>query len=147
MKTKLTLLSLLLLLSTGIASAQKKDDVNIISGNVRISKYHEREELQQMQKGQLLELYKQRIEVIIRIIPNIAFATMPGKSMKSLGIPETKDNKKALVTNHEATDQFFESTIEFQRKVLPYSDKSDLISAILFYENTLKSLHTYNDYK
>ena len=67
--------------------------------------------------------------------------------MSTLGIPDTKENRKALVENKEASDVYFEDTIEFQKKILPYSDTSDLIAAILFYESTLKSLHTYNDFK
>ena len=67
--------------------------------------------------------------------------------MSSIGIPDTKENRKALENNIEASTEYFESTIEFQKKILPYSDTSDLIAAILFYESTLKSLHTYNDFK
>jgi hypothetical protein len=100
-----------------------------------------------MSKGDLLVLYIERIEVIVNILPNIAFATKPGVTMESLGIPETKDNKKALEENIEASTNYFESTIEFQKKILPYSDTSDLIAAILFYESTLKALHTYDDFK
>jgi hypothetical protein len=29
--------------------------------------------------------------------------------------------------------------------MMPYSDKGNLIAAILFYESTLKSLHEFND--
>ena len=136
----------LLLLTTGVI-AQKKDNAqHIISGNISISKYHDRQELEDMQKGKLLELYNTRIEIIIKILPNIAFATKPGVTMTSLGIPDTKDNRKALKENIEATSTYFENTIEFQKIVLPYSDKSNLISAILFYEETLKALHTFNDF-
>ena len=67
--------------------------------------------------------------------------------MSSLGIPDTKENRKALEDNIDATTTYFENTIEFQKIVLPYSDKSNLISAILFYEETLKALHTYDDFK
>jgi len=127
--------------------AQKHDDEQyIINDNVSINKYHDREELENMQKGKLLELYNTRIEIIINILPNIAFATKPGVTMSSLGIPDTKDNRRALKENREATNTYFENTIEFQKIVLPYSDKSSLISAILFYEETLKALHTYNDF-
>jgi hypothetical protein len=128
--------------------AQKKEvSQSIISGKVNISKYHSREELEKVPKGDLLTLYIERIEVIVNILPNIAFATKPGVTMESLGIPETKDNKKALEENIEASDTYFESTIEFQKSILPYSDTSDLIAAILFYESTLKALHTYEDFK
>ena len=153
MKTKLTLFGALFFLMIGFGNAQdsasKKSDnsQSIISGKVNISKYHSREQLDDMSKGELLTLYIERIEVIVNILPNIAFATKPGVTMKSLGIPETKENKKALEDNKEASDEYFESTVEFQTKILPYSDTNDLIAAILFYESTLKALHTYNDFK
>lgn len=147
MKTKITLFMIVLLLMTGISFSQDKDDAqSIISGKVSIAKYHDRNELEKLQKGQLLDLYNERIEVIVKILPNIAFATKPGITMTSLGIPDTKDNRKALEDNIQASKTYFDSTIEFQRKVLPYSDKSNLIAAILFYEETLKSLHTYSEF-
>ena len=147
LKTTLNLLTVALLLVTTNMIAQKQENVQyIISGNVSITKYHDRQELEGMQKGTLLELYNTRIEIIIKILPNIAFATKPGVTMSSLGIPDTKDNRKALKENIEATTTYFENTIEFQKIVLPYSDKTNLISAILFYEETLKALHTFNDF-
>ena len=147
MKTKITLLTIAFLLMTGIGFAQGKNEPqSIISGKVSIAKYHDRDDLEKMLKGELLELYNERIEVIVKILPNIAFATKPGVTMTTLGIPDTKDNRKALEENIEASKTYFESTIEFQQRVLPYSDKSNLISAILFYEETLKSLHTYNEF-
>lgn len=148
MKTKPTLFTVIFLMMISITFAQKKNDpINIISGKVSISKYHSHEELNRMSKGELLNLYIERIEVIVNILPNIAFATKPGVTMSSLGIPVTKENKKALEDSREASVNYFDSTVEFQRTILPYSDTRDLIAAILFYEETLKSLHTYNDYK
>ncbi|MFD1014705.1 hypothetical protein [Winogradskyella rapida] len=148
MKTKSTFFCALFLLLTSLTFAQKKDhSQSIISGKVNIKKYHSREDLKKMKKGELLDLYIERIEVIVNILPNIAFATKPGVTMESLGIPDTKDNKKALEENIEASTSYFDSTIEFQKKILPYSDTVDLIAAILFYESTLKALHTYDDFK
>lgn len=147
LKSKLSLLTISLLLITTLTNAQKKgEEPYIISGDVAIDKYHDRDELENMQKGQLLSLYNRRIEVIIKILPNIAFATKPGITMSSLGIPDTKENRKALEDNINATTTYFDNTIEFQKIVLPYSDKNNLISAILFYEETLKALHTYDDF-
>lgn len=148
MKTKITLFIAVFFLMINMSFAQKKhESQSIISGKVNISKYHSREELAKKPKGDLLVLYIERIEVIVNILPNIAFATKPGVTMASLGIPDTKDNKKALEENIEASTTYFDSTIEFQKKILPYSDTTDLIAAILFYESTLKSLHTYDDFK
>lgn len=134
------------LLAFSVMNAQKNEAQSIISGKVSIGKYYDRNELEKLQKGDLLDLYNERIEVIVKILPNIAFATKPGVTMTSLGIPDTKDNRKALEDNIQASKTYFDSTIEFQRKVLPYSDKTNLISAILFYEETLKALHTYNEF-
>lgn len=147
LKNKFWLLTLALLLCTTFSFAQKKEyQPSIISEDVAIEKYHDREELEKMRKGSLLQLYNKRIEVIIKILPNIAFATKPGVTMVSLGIPDTKENRAALKENTEATTTYFENTVQFQKIVLPYSDKSNLISAILFYEETLKALHTYEDF-
>lgn len=146
MRTKITFFSIIFLLMTCSVFSQKNEPQSIISGKVSIAKYHDREELEKLQKGELLDLYNERIEVIVKILPNIAFATKPGVTMTSLGIPDTKENRKALEDNINAARTYFESTIEFQKKVLPYSDKSNLIAAILFYEETLKSLHTYNEF-
>ncbi|MCL8007573.1 hypothetical protein [Gelidibacter japonicus] len=144
MKTKFTLLCVVFLLTTfGFA---QKEPQSIITGKVSIAKYHDRSELDQLPKGDLLTLYNERIEVIVKILPNIAFATKPGVTMSSLGIPDTKDNRKALEDNIKAVNTYFDSTMSFQNKVLPYSDKSNLIAAILFYEETLKSLHTYSEF-
>lgn len=148
MNTKSTLFCAIFCLIITMGFAQKKKETqSIISGKVNISKYHSREDLKKMKKGDLLVLYIERIEVIVNILPNIAFATKPGVTMESLGIPDTKDNKKALEENIDASTTYFDSTIEFQKTILPYSDTSDLIAAILFYESTLKSLHTYDDFK
>ncbi|MGF1555389.1 hypothetical protein [Paucihalobacter sp.] len=146
MKTKITIVSMAFFLVMSLGFAQKGEPQSIISGKVAIAKYHDRDELDRMQKGQLLELYNERIEVIVNILPNIAFATKPGVTMTTLGIPDTKENRKALEDNIQASKTYFDSTIDFQKRVLPYSDKSNLISAILFYEQTLKSLHTYNEF-
>ncbi|MEM5567132.1 hypothetical protein WNY78_18590 [Psychroserpens sp. AS72] len=148
MKTKSTLCIAIFFLMASITFAQKKNkEITIIDGKVNISKYHSFAQLDKMSKGELLKLYSERIQVIVNILPNIAFATKPGVTMASLGIPETKENKKALEINRDASVEYFDSTVEFQKKILPYSDTRDLIAAILFYEETLKSLHTYNDFK
>ncbi|MNE68764.1 hypothetical protein D3C80_1644420 [compost metagenome] len=65
--------------------------------------------------------------------------------MADLGIPDTGENKKILDGQAEGTTVFLDTTVDFQRKMMPYSDKGNLIAAILFYETTLKSLHEFNE--
>lgn len=148
LNSKIKLLTFLLLLITTITIAQKEEEQPfIISEDVVIKKYHNQDELENMQKGQLMILYNRRIEVLIKILPNIAFTTKPGITMSSMGIPYNKENRNALKDNIDAATTYFENTLEFQEIVLPYSDKDNLISAILFYEEILKALHTYDDFK
>lgn len=147
MKMKIMLLSfsMIMLASAGFAQ-KKKASKGIISDQVGIKKYHNKSDLERMQKGALLVLYKERIETLVKMLPYIAFATKPGVTMESLGIPVNNDNTKALDSQFEATDDFLETTNEFQDRILPYSDTKNLIAAILFYEETMKSLHMYSEF-
>ncbi|GAA4809194.1 hypothetical protein GCM10023330_15110 [Litoribaculum gwangyangense] len=130
-----------------IGFAQKKNEAkSIISEKVAIKKYHNKEELESMQKGQLLGLYIERIESLVKTLPYIAFATKPGVTMTTLGIPNDNDNRKVLDNQFEATDDYIKATTEFQNKILPYSDTSKLVSAILFYEEIMRSLHEYSEF-
>lgn len=147
MKIRIILISFSLFLVTGIGFAQKKNAAkSIISDKVSIKKYHTKEDLDRMQKGQLLNLYVERIESLVKLLPYIAFATKPGVTMTTLGIPNDKDNRSALDDQFEATQSFLETNGEFQRRILPYSDTTNLVAAILFYEETMKSLHEYSEF-
>lgn len=143
---KLVLFSFLLVFCFGFAQ-KKNQPQSIISTKVAIKKYHNKEELSRMQKGELLGLYIERIESLVQTLPYIAFATKPGKTMSTFGIPNTKENRKTLEEKVEATDEFLETTTDFQKKMLPYSDKTNLIAAILFYEETMKLLHEYDEFQ
>ncbi len=146
MKSKLLSLCFLFILVSGIGYAQKNKPRSIIDTNVGIRKYHNKEELDDMAKGLLLGLYIERIEKLIKLMPYIAFATKPGITMTTLGIPDNGDNRKALDNQYEATGEFLAVNSDFQRRLLPYSDTDDLVSAILFYEEIIKSLHEYGKF-
>jgi len=80
-------------------------------------------------------------KVLVRTLPYVAFATKPGVTMTSLGIPEDNENKKALDNQFDTTDEYIENSGDFQSTYLPYSDTGNLIAGILFYEEIMKSLH------
>lgn len=134
------------MLSTEVVSSQAKNaPQSIISTTALIRKYHDQKELKGMQKGELLELYIERIKVLVKTLPYIALATKPGVTMADLGIPMDSENKKIQDAQVASTNSFLDVTVEFQRKMMPYSDKDNLVAAILFYENTLKTLHLFNE--
>lgn len=147
MKRKVLLLCFgCLLITLSSYSQKRKEPKSIIMDAVDIKKYHNLDELERMPKGDLLVLYKERISSLIKIMPYIAFATKPGVTMESLGIPKDGDNRKALDNQHDETEAYIENTMEFQDIILPYSDTNKLVAAILFYEETLKSLHEYDQF-
>lgn len=144
MKRKSLIFSIfLIIICSGIRAQNKKSNVppSIISQTAIIKKYYDLKELKELNKGQLIELYTERIKVLVKTLPYIALATKAGVTMLDLGIPVDSEHKKDFENQEEAIANFLESTINFQTKILPYSDKNNLITAILFYESTLKSLH------
>ena len=148
MKLKIFICSFSFLLVASVSFAQgKKDPKSIISEKISIKKYHNKEELDRMQKGELIALYTERNQVLVRTLPYVAFATKPGITMSTLGIPNNSDNRKALEDQFETTDDYLENATEFHKVYLPYSDTKNLIAAILFYEEIMKSLHQYSEFR
>jgi hypothetical protein len=145
MKGKIIFCGLVLLLTVGVASAQTKVPQSIISRTALVKKYYSKQELEQLQKGPLLELYIERIKVLVKTLPYIALVSKPGVTLTDLGIPEDANNTKALTVQFDSMNSFLDVTVEFQRKMVPYADKRNLISAILFYEETLKSLNSLGE--
>jgi hypothetical protein len=143
---KITILSLFILLAIGNVNAQSKGKpISIISTGASVKKFHEKSELETMQKGPLLDLYIERIKVLVNTLPYIALTTKPGITMQDVGIPDNSENIKALNTQKENTTTFLNTTIEFQRTMMPYSDKGNLVTSILYYESMLKELNQMNE--
>lgn len=143
MKVKIIFFSIVMLALTSKGFAQSKPNMpkSIVSTSAAIRTYYDDKALKAMSKGELVELYIERMKVIVKILPHIALATKPGVTMSDLGIPDDAENRKALDLETEATQTYLEITVNYLRKMLPYSDKNQLVTMILFYEQTLKSLH------
>lgn len=148
MKSKFIYVSFCFLLVSSISFSQKKHTPkSIISENSSIKKYHTKSELESKSKGALLELYIERVESLSKTLPYIAFSTKPGITLSSFGIPNSKANRKDLDRQFETTNNYLENTTKFHNKYLPYSDTSNMVDAILFYEEIMKLLHEYNEFR
>lgn len=146
MKGKVIFCSVFFMLASSSIMAQNKSlPKSIISTTASIRKYHDQKELQGMQKGELLELYIERIKALVKTLPYIALTPRAGVTMADLGIPDDAKNNKSLDLQKESTENFLETTVGFQRNMVPYSDKGNLVASILFYESTLKSLKEFNE--
>lgn len=134
-----------MLFAVGNINAQSKKPKSIISTMAALRKFHEKSELDVMNKGALLELYIERIKVLVNTLPYIALTNKPGVTMQDVGIPDNAENNKILDQQQQNTLTFLNSTVEFQRSVTPYADKGNLVTSILFYESMLKELNQLNE--
>lgn len=113
----------------------------IITGKTTIIKYHEQKELENMKKGQLIDLYVERSNAFTNILHLIGLTTDPKVTTKDLGIVETSDILKQLEIKRSAEIDFTNKMSAFEKTLLPYVDKIELVSSIIFYEDILKKIH------
>lgn len=145
MKKKITLLGILFLALSLNTFAQPKKPKSIVMTTASVKTYNEKATLETMNKGELISLYVERIKSLATTLPYIALANKPGVTMDDVGIPNNAENSKLLDVEQESMQAFLNNNSDFQKKILPYADKSTLITCILFYENMLKELHTMNE--
>lgn len=112
----------------------------IISGKTTIAKFYLQRELESMKKGQLIDLYVERSNALSCSLHLIGLASNPNVTMKDLGIVESSDIIKQLEIKHAEEVNFVAKISNFEKTFLPYVDKIELVSSILFYEDILKKL-------
>ena len=142
---KIIYLSLIFLLAIGNANAQAKKPISIITMGISIKKFHEKAELDIMKKGELIGLYTERIRVLINTLPYIALTTKQGVTFEDVGVPDTSENLKTLEVQKENTTNFITVTENFQKTMMAYSDKGNIVNSILYYESMLKALKDINE--
>ena len=146
MNKKIILFSIILVLIGNFAFSQAKNKPkSIISTTNSIKTYYDKAALDGMMKGELINLYLERMKVLVNTLPYIGLANKPGTTMTDIGIPDTSDNRKALDVEQENSVTFLTSSTDFSTQMLPYADKSSLVTCILFYENILRELHVMNE--
>ncbi len=146
MKNKFTIICFFLLFASTFSYSQKSTaPQSIISRTAMIKKYYDRKELAVLSKNELVELCIERVGVLTKIMPYVSLATKSGVTMTEFGIPNNSEYRKVFESQEESINNYLESTNSFQRKILPYSDKDDLIKAVLFYETILKLLNEFKD--
>jgi hypothetical protein len=140
MKTiKFICLITLTVLSTSFSYSQAATHP-IISGKTTITQFHLQRELESMKKGQLIDLYVERSNALTYSLHLIGLASNPKTTMKDLGIAENSDIIKQLETKHEEEVNFITKMSSFEKTYLPYVDKIELVSSILFYEDIIKKM-------
>jgi hypothetical protein len=116
----------------------KGSSMTYINAGAKISKYHTEEELKQLGKLELTQLYMERVAVITEVIPYLALHTKPGATLKEMGIPETELNKEHLEKEVKNKATYLTAVKNTLDDIIPYADKSNIIWSILFSEEIIK---------
>lgn len=130
------------LLTTVDTVAQDKNAPKVVINIRGISKFHDLKELQAMNKGQLMPLYIERVKILFSVIQYFGITNKSGVTFTDLGIPPSKENVQALDDEIENRAVFLGKNEQFLKAILPYSDTSNIINAVLFYEEVLKLVFT-----
>ena len=142
MKSTYLNLLILFLFTTAAVSAQKTAAPKIVINIRGIGTYSTLKDLQAMNKGDLITLYKERVKILINIIPYMGMTTKVGITLKDLGIPVSPENDKAMDKEVINRANYLLGLDEFLNTFIGYSDKSNLIYAIMFYEDELKKIYS-----
>ena len=135
-KTMKNIITTIVLFFSLTLSAQKLVNIDKIS----IKNFHEKEELLRMQKGALKILYIDRLAVIINTLQYLPLTSIFTEDLSVLAIPIKKENLEAIEEQLKITEDFIFKSYNFQNKIIPYSNKEDLMDAILFYEEIIKNI-------
>ncbi|KAA1244972.1 hypothetical protein [Aquimarina sp. RZ0] len=122
-----------------ISFAQSKKNV-FFDQSTLTDKFHTIDELEDLKKGELVQLYTERTNEIITLLPYLALTNESGVSLSDIGIKESSDNLKVLDKHHEVTTEAFESTSNLISEFIPYADTEKIIWSILYFEEIIKKI-------
>lgn len=139
MKSKSTFLFIFVAFTSIVSFSQSQKSI-FFDRETQITKFHTIDELENLKKGDLITLYKERVNEIITVLPYLALTNQPEVSLSDIGIKEDSDHLKILKQNHEATSDALETTLEMIGELVPYADTEKIIWSILYYEEIIKKM-------
>ncbi|WP_405208242.1 hypothetical protein [Aquimarina sp. LLG6339-5] len=142
---KKTTILLLLVLTIGTLNAQTKKKGILYNNENLINRFHTIDELQDLNKGALIELYLERTREIFTVLPYLSLSNQPGTSLSDIGIKEDSDNVKVVEKNNEIAERAFVYTTNTVKELVPYSDTDNIIWAILYFEEMIKKMRLGKD--
>ncbi len=120
--------------------AQKAYNPVFFTQKKQISKFHTINDLEVLKKGELIKLYKDRVEEIMTILPLISLTNEAGVKLSDIGIKEDSRHLKILKSNTEATEKNLTTTKEVIEELVPYADTEKIIWTILYFEDIIKKM-------
>jgi hypothetical protein len=106
--------------------------------DIKLDKIYSKDQLLNLPKLQLIEIYKERIEYMIEFIPFIALHPQPGATMYDMSIPQTELNLKHLDKEIKNKQIFLSSLYSTLNDIIPYAEKSNIVWSILYIQDLIK---------
>ncbi|MBC7387699.1 MAG: hypothetical protein H7329_00670 [Opitutaceae bacterium] len=104
----------------------------------KIDKFYTKEELNKLPKLDLIAVYKSRLTYLIEVLPFISLHPEPGSTFHDMAIPETEANIAHLDKETKNKQAFVKSLSQTLDDVIPYSEKSNIIWSIMFFDEMIK---------
>jgi len=117
---------------------QTKDEAIFFDQTSLITKFHTIKDLENLKKGELINLYQERVKEIITVIPYLSLTNEAGVRLKDLGIKEDTDNLKTLRKSVDATKEALTVTNNSIEELVAYADTEKIVLTILYFEEIIK---------
>ncbi|WP_378181932.1 hypothetical protein [Aquimarina sp. SS2-1] len=115
-------------------------ELNTLANQQWPQRFHTIDELQDLNKGALIELYLERAKEIFIVLPYLSLSNKSGTSLGDVGIKEDSDHIKVVEKNNEIADRAFVYTANTIKELVPYSDTDKIIWAVLHFEKMIKKM-------
>jgi hypothetical protein len=116
-----------------------KDTAHAFVKIKKITKYYTKEELNLMPKLELINIYKSRLAYLIEILPFLSLHPEPGATFADMSIPQTETNIAHLEKEAKNKTEFITSLNETLDDVIPYSEKTNIVWSILYFDEMIKN--------
>ncbi len=102
-------------------------------------------DLEKMDKLQLTKVYLNKYNRLVKISPYMSFGVIEPKDPKSLRIPSHSINDKNMA-NYKKKEKEFNKVVEDNLyNIIPYSDKKDIMDAIMFMQETIQKIESMSE--
>lgn len=135
-----TTISFVFIFTINTVLSQKTDEAVFFTQQKQVSKFHTIGDLEAMKKGELIQIYKDRVEEVMTVLPLLSLTNEAGLRLRDIGIKEDTRHIKILKNNKETTEKTLEVTNEAIEELVPYADTGKIIWTILYFEEIIKKM-------
>ncbi len=102
-------------------------------------------DLEKMDKLQLTKVYLAKLNRLVRVSPYMSFGVIEPRDTKTLRIPSHSINEKNMA-NYKKKEKEFNKVVEDNLyNIIPYSDKKDIMDAIMFMQETILKIESMSE--